>query len=103
MRNLDDKAKLDRFLELKGQIAELTEEFDGLKDEVLYALMEEPEQKYQYKGFEFTVQRRKKWKYSPAVKSYTDELKALKKLEEANGTAELQSQTAFPVVKAIKS
>ena len=102
LRSLDDASILDRYIAIKARISELQEELETLKGPLLYALMDEPEEKGAYKGFEFSIQRRKSYEYSPAVQDLETELKEMKKTERANGTAEVTKDQAILVMKTKK-
>lgn len=103
MRELEDASIMDRYIATKAKISELQEELDEMKGALLYALMEEPEEKFNHKGFEFSIQRRKQWAgYSDNVAYLTDELKALKKHEQKHGPAEMVKDSAVLILKQSK-
>ncbi|MEM1094962.1 MAG: hypothetical protein AAGJ10_10195 [Bacteroidota bacterium] len=98
MRYLDDLTPVDRYLALKAQRAEIDAELDTIKPLLTAALLEEDGEVFDYHGHRFTVQRRKRYAYSERVGELTKQLKAIKKQEERNGTAELVAASAYPVV-----
>ena len=81
-----------KFIELKQKISELTAEVDKIKQDVLNDLFVEDRSECTIDGAKFTVGTRRRWDYSPAVVQMDNELKALKKLEEVNGSAMLLSE-----------
>lgn len=102
LRYLEDETALIRYLELKAEIKRLKQELEDLQPTILNALWEEPENRTEYGGYELTVGMRKSYEYSERVARLQDELKALKKQEEADGTARLKRHTSFVVVRALK-
>lgn len=102
LRSLDDASMLDRYIEIKAKISELQEELDELKGPLLYALMDEPDEKSAYRGFELTIQRRKTYEYTPAVKELERTLKEEKDKERKTGTAEVVKHQAILVLKSAK-
>ena len=102
MRSLDDASVLDRYIAIKAQISELEEELEGLKPEILNALMDEPKEVSDYRGFNFSVQRRKSYTYSPKVKELEEILKEAKAHERENGIASIKKQSAILVMKAAR-
>ena len=100
MRYLNDLTPIERYLELKDRRAAIDAELDELKPLITAALMEEDGEAYEFAGFRFSLQRRKSYAYSDRVKELEQQLRAIKRQEERNGTAELVRQTAYPVVKA---
>lgn len=102
MRSLDDASVLDRYINIKAQIAELEEELEKLKPEILNALMDEPKEVADYKGFSFTVQRRKTYGYSPKVNELEAIIKEAKAHERENGIASIKKQSAILVMKAAR-
>lgn len=100
MRSLDDAAVLDRYIAIKAQITELEEELEHLKPEILNALMDEPKELAAYKGFNFSIQRRKSYAYSPKVKELEGILKEAKAHEREQGIATIEKQKAILVLKA---
>lgn len=103
LRALDDASTLDRYIEIKAKISELQEELETLKGPLLYALMEEPEEKSHYKGFELSLQRRKTYAYSDKVQELEKVLKEAKQAERGNGLAEVVKDQAILVLKTMKS
>ena len=102
LRALDDASLLDRYIEIKAQISALQEELEDLKGPLLYALMEEPEEKGTYRGFDLGIQRRKTYAYSEHVKELESALKDAKAAERDNGIAEITKHQAVLVLKASK-
>ena len=99
LRSLDDASMLDRYIDIKAKISELQDELEELKPYLLDALMEEPNEKSAYRGFEFSIQRRKTYDYSNSVKDLESEIKEMKASERANGTAEISKHQAILVLK----
>ena len=102
LRALDDASMLDRYIEIKAKISELQEELEELKGPILYALMEEPEEKGTYRGFDLIIQRRKTYEYSPVVKEMEQALKETRDSERKTGIAEIVKHQAILVLKAHK-
>lgn len=102
LRALDDASMLDRYIEIKAQISALQEELEELKGPILFALMEEPEEKGLYRGFDLLIQRRKTYEYSPVVKDIEQALKDAKENERKTGIAEIVKHQAILVLKAHK-
>lgn len=103
LRALDDQSKLDRYLEIKAQIKQLEEELDGLKDDIFYALQEEPEQKCTHLGCDLSIQYRNIYEYSEQLRIDEQEIKARKKYEESAGIAAIVRQTGYVVVRQAKA
>ncbi len=102
LRSLDDASMLDRYIEIKAQISELQEELEALKGPLLYALMDEPEEKGSYRGFELSIQRRKTYEYTPAVQELEKTLKEEKSRERNTGAAEVVKHQAILVLKSAR-
>ena len=102
LRALDTTEPLDRYLNMKAEIRRLTDEMKELEPLILDALMDEPEETCDYLGCRMTVGRRRTYEYSEVVERRQEELKAMKKLEEANGTAEVVRHTGFVIVTQLK-
>lgn len=102
MRSLDDASVLDRYIAIKAKISELEEELEELKPEILNALMDEPKELADHKGFSFSIQRRKSYAYSPKVKELEDILKEAKAHERDQGIATIEKQKAILVMKAAR-
>ena len=102
LRALDTTEPLERYLNLKAEIRRLTEEMKELEPMILDALMDEPEEVCDYMGCRLTVRRRRTYEYSERVERIKQEMRGLKKQEEANGTAKLVRHTSFVVVQALK-
>ncbi len=102
LRALDDASILDRYIEIKARISELQEELEELKGPLMYALMEEPEQKSYYHGYELSLQRRKTYAYSPEVRDMEESLKERKEMERNTGMAEVIKDQAILMLRAQK-
>ena len=102
LRALDTTEPLERYLNLKAEVCRLTEEMKELEPMILDALMDEPEEVCDYMGCRLTVRRRRTYEYSGWVERMKEELRGLKKQEEANGTATLVRHTGFVVVTQMK-
>lgn len=102
MRALNDASVLDRYIAIKAQISELEEELEQLKPEILHALMDEPKEVAGYKGFNFSIQRRKTYTYSPKVQELEDVIKEAKAHERSEGIATIEKQKAILIMKAAK-
>jgi len=99
MRELDDQSLMDEYLELKGQVAEASERMDKIKPELISALWSEENHSYDHKGFTFAIQVRRSWFYSASLIKMDNELKALRKVEQANGTAEMDAAKSVLIIK----
>ncbi len=102
LRALDDASILDRYIEIKAKISELREELEELKGPLLYALMDEPEEKGSYRGFDLSIQRRKTYEYSSDVQDMERALKEAKDRERKTGIAEIVKHQAILMLKAQK-
>lgn len=102
LRTLDDQSILDRYLELRAEKERIEEELEGIKPEILSAVIDEPEMRGTHNGFEFTVQFRQYWDYSDHVEKLTKELKATKKYEEAHNIATVKKAIGVLYCKAAK-
>ena len=102
LRALDDKGILDRYIEIKQQISELEEELESLKGPLLDALMEEPETRADYHGFQFKIQFRKTYSYSDKVKELEGILKKAREHEKSAGIAEIVKDKAVLVMTTPK-
>lgn len=100
MRSLDDVSVLDRYIAIKTKISELEEELDQLKPQILFALMDEPDELADYKGFNFSIQRRKTYGYSEKVKELEQVLKDARDHERKQGIATVEKDQAILVMKA---
>ncbi|MEL6771483.1 MAG: hypothetical protein AAFP18_10505 [Bacteroidota bacterium] len=98
LRTLDDPADLDRYLELKAEVKRLTAEMKALEPTILNSLMDEDGDRAEHLGCTLEVRSRRRWSYSSYVDQLAAELKAMKKLEEANGTAKLEAITSHVAV-----
>ena len=103
LRALDTTEPLERYLSLKAEIRRLTDEMKELEPEILAALMDEPEETCDYLGCRLTVRRRRTYEYSERLERMKQELRGLKKQEEANGTATLVRHTGFVVVSQLRT
>ena len=102
MRSLDDTSVLDRYIDIKAQISELEEELERLKPEILHALMDEPDELADYKGVNFSIQRRKSYSYSEKVQELEGILKEAKAHEREQGIAMIEKQKAILIMKTPK-
>ena len=102
MRSLDDASILDRYIAIKAQISELEEELENLKPRILYALMDEPDEVSEHKGFNFSIQRRKTYAYSDKVKELEQILKEAKTLERNQGIASIEKDKAILILRTAK-
>ncbi len=95
----EEKNLLMRYLDLRAKLSELEEEIEKLKPAVFDIIDEQVkllhEKRIPFNGFEFEVQYRTTYEYSPEVKALEEQLKALKKQEEKNGRATVKSQVGF--------
>ncbi|MEM8556802.1 MAG: hypothetical protein AAGG50_03060 [Bacteroidota bacterium] len=98
LRTLDDPADLDRYLHLKAEVKRLTTEMKALEPVILNSLMDEDGDRAEHLGCVLEVRSRRRWSYSSYVDELAAELKATKKLEEANGTASLEAITSHIAV-----
>ena len=99
MRALKNLDPVTRYLELKAEIAALTEELDELKPLLYDALTDEPGQTFTHHGFRFSVGLRRTFTYSDEVNRLSARVRELKKAEENDGTARLKSATGYVVVR----
>ncbi len=103
LRALENASALDRYIAIKAQISELEEELNALKPEILYALMDEPRESASYKGFDFSIQRRKTYAYSEKVKELEKVLKDAKEYERKEGIAGVEKDQAILVMRTARS
>jgi hypothetical protein len=101
MRYLDSLKPVHDYLDTKAEIERLTAKLDKLKPLLTAALIEEPEQRFVTRGYEFTISRRTSYNYSDKVKEAAINLRAMKQAEVATGVAEHKRTSCFPVVKAV--
>lgn len=91
-------ATLERYVELKREIAELEKELDALKESIFQTVDgaggEVAEDKFVLK-----TQRRPKYKFSADYEAKNQELKDLKKAEIENGTATIDGYSEFVTIK----
>jgi hypothetical protein len=72
------------YAEIQGQIKSLEIQLKALKPQVL---AEMPGRKHKVDGVEFSISRRKKWHYTPAVIEAEEMVKGMKRGEEKTGAA----------------
>lgn len=91
---------INRYREIKEQIALLEQEMEELKPN-LVTLLEREGGKIADKmlGFSGYLVSRKTYQYSPKIESFTDLLKQAKKQEEEDGTAAVKSITTYPTFR----
>lgn len=89
---------LKRYEILKLEIKEREAELEMLKPDVMAAIPEGADGVATERGT-FTLQRRRAWEYSPAVKELESELKDTKKKEEQTGVAKEGFGAAYLVYK----
>ena len=92
---------LERYVEIKQQIAALEKEMDELKGEV-FKVVEGDDGSYEGDGFVIKTQKRPKYSFSSAYEAKNNELKELKKMEIENGTAKIESYTEFVTVRFVE-
>ena len=102
LRSLDDASVLDRYIAIKAQIAELQEELDALKAPLLYALMDEPEEKANYKGFQLEIRRQKRYSYPEQIQTMERELKEARDHARKTGLAVVEKDSAILVLRAAR-
>jgi hypothetical protein len=102
MRALDDLTPVARYLDLKAEMEQLTDELEALKPILTDALLEEPGEVFAYRGFSFSLTRRRSYRYSDTVRQLEAEVKAMKQYEEATGVAQVERWACFPVVTKAK-
>lgn len=102
MRALEDQTVLDRYIEIKAEMARLENEIEDLRGQIIYALFEEDDEKYSHHGFTFYLTSRKYYDYSPAVQEAKDNLYRMKKHEEASGVAPLKKHISILNLKELK-
>jgi len=82
------KSNFLRYEEIKNTIKELEYELDTIKPIILDVIKDDD--KIEGKNGAFTIQLKKKWKYSDSVSTLEADLKDIKKGEEADGTAQFE-------------
>ena len=102
LRALESQEPLRRYVEVKELIRALEAELQELQPALFDALTEEPEQRCSFAGYEFTVQSRRTWTYSEAIRRDEEELKARKRYEERAGIAEPAKVTGYVLMKALE-
>ena len=102
MRHLDSIAPLDQYLELKAEIKRLDEEMRALQPLLLDALMDEPGETFEHRGYRLSIQRRRTYAYSEAVDALKDDLRHLRRQEEATGIAQIRTDKAVLVLSPVK-
>jgi hypothetical protein len=101
IRDLED-GTLDEYLKLKAQAKELEGRIKEMGAMITAELWDEPGNVFDHAGMTFAVGGRKSWTYSDELKAMQKQVAALKKVEEADGTATLKSHSSFLVVRKIK-
>lgn len=82
-----------RYAQLKIQAAQLEDEMEMIKPEVLLSILEirgdsdSPVQLQDFPGYSFTVKELKKWEYSPETTELANQLKERQKVEKQTGDA----------------
>lgn len=94
-----DAATINGWLALKAEEDALKERMEAMKPSVV-ALISETGGNVRYKGFELTTKIRKTYQFSAKVNDLETELKAAKKAEIRDETAELVRATEYVEVKA---
>ena len=84
-----------RYLDLKTQIAALTDELESLKPEITAALLDEPKEQATVLGHTFTLCRRTTYQYSDAVGEAQARVKAMKKAEVKTGIATVKKRSCY--------
>lgn len=84
-----NKKLLENYIELQGQISALEEAKETMRVEILNMMRSEDleEVKMADGSGTFSIDKRKKWKYTPAVESLAKELKAKQTEEQQTGVA----------------
>lgn len=95
---MEGTALLHHYLMLKAEMARLEEEIEALKPAVFDYVSNQGE-KLEFSGHQFLIQYRKTYDYSESVQALADEVKTMKKFEEANGVAQVKKMTGFVTVK----
>ena len=98
--SLPPAVSFDEYLEVKAQIELLQARLDALKPSVVEALTLQGG-RVQYGGYELCVRSRVVYEYSEQVAAAERHCRELKRLEQQNGTATVQSFTEFPYVRAL--
>jgi hypothetical protein len=92
---------LERYLNLKAEIEQLTDELEELKPMITAALMDEPEQRTYFRGHEITLGMRKSHAYqTEKVQALEKALRDAKAIERLRGDVEVM-HTAYPIVTAM--
>ena len=91
-------ATLERYVELKREIAELEKELDSIK-ETIFKQVDGAGGEVAEDTFVLKIQRRPKYKFSDAYEAKNQELKDLKKAEIENGTATIDGHSEFVTIK----
>lgn len=86
--NDQTKSNFLRYEEIKNEIKSLEEELDTIKPIIIENMQDDD--KIEAKNGAFTIQLKKKWKYSTAVINLEADVKDMKKSEEADGTAQFE-------------
>ena len=90
----DHRHDLERYIELRRQIAALEAEVDALKPTIA-AHVHEVGDKLQFGGYIFRSQVSRSWNYSDAVAGLQKQLRAVKRKEVEQGVATIKKETRF--------
>lgn len=82
-----DKAKLERYAELKNAIAKAEEELDELKPAILEAMEVEGAEQVVTEFGKFTIESKRTWKFSDHVEKAKAQIKEMEAEEKAVGSA----------------
>jgi hypothetical protein len=102
-----NKDLLLEFASLKIQEKDIQDKLNLLKDKALSEIQliqgstKQPVTLSELPRYAFSVMDKKTWAYSPTCKEFEDQLKGLKKQEEADGTATFETQN-FLIFKEVK-
>lgn len=89
---------LERYVELKRQIAELEKELDTIK-ETIFQTVDGAGGQVAEERYVLKTQRRPKYKFSDTYEAKNQELKDLKKAEIDNGIATIDGYSEFVTIK----
>ncbi|NJK99513.1 MAG: hypothetical protein HC910_02715 [Spirulinaceae cyanobacterium SM2_1_0] len=102
--DLNPEQAARRFMEIKAMITALQAEAEALKPNVV-SFVEEygtDGQKIEIPELgKISLSARKNWRYSSKVEALSNKLKQLKKEEERNGTATVESVSRFPTARGL--
>ena len=96
----EQKALFTQYEELKRTVAELEDEMETIKPQLLVLIPEDS--KIDTGTGVFTLSSKKQWKYSKVTNELEERLKERKREEEQTGVAEAVSGAPFVVFKAKK-